>query len=53
MGLNVQEDEAHVDSGKTSYHIIDIKPSNKNFFKPNQALEMALNSNKFKVGENL
>ena len=53
MGLNAQEDESRVDSGKISYHIVDIKPLNKTFFKPNQALGMALNCNKFKVGENL
>jgi hypothetical protein len=53
VGLNVQEEEGQVDSGKIVYHVVEIKPMNRNFWHENTALGSSLKNMQFKVGSNL
>ena len=53
IGMNAANDEGQTDSGKINYHIIQILPTNREFLKRGNALSIALNESKFKVGENL
>ena len=53
IGLNTTEDEAQVDAGKMSYHVVEVKAMHENFDHEITALGMTLKNMKFNVGENL
>ena len=56
LGLNAQEEETHVGSGKINYHIVEIKPMNEAFSDTGcvvTELGRRLQSMKFRVGEQL
>ena len=53
VGMNVAEEEGQVDSGKLTYHVVDVNTMDGDFLNSSTALGIALNAIKFKVGENL
>ena len=54
-GANVETEDSQVDSGKMCYHIVEIKPTNKDFSNNSivNALATELKNSKFSISDNL
>ena len=50
-GLNTEEEDTQVGSGKITYHLVKLKPSNANFENRDSSFFSNLNGMKFSVGD--
>ena len=46
-----KEDDVQIEAGKISYHIVQLIPTNRSFFRRGSPLYLGLNSRKFNVNE--
>ena len=53
VGINMGQENEKTDSGKMNYHVISIRPNDKDFLKPDTLLGDVLEVTKFNVEENL
>ena len=51
IGMNLEEEDAHADSGRMNYHIVQILPTNREFLNDGTTLNTMLKFRKFKVGD--
>jgi hypothetical protein len=53
VGMNVADEESHVDTGRMSYHVVQIKVMNHQLMHEDMALGITLKNLKFNIIDNL